>query len=244
MAHTHFGFKTVEDAEKTSLVRGVFNAVASKYDLMNDAMSLGVHRLWKREFISRIRCTPSMRCLDVAGGTGDIGFSLLQKGVGHVTLCDINQEMLNAGKARALDKNIREPFDWLCANAESLPLPSNNYHLYTISFGIRNVTHIDAALKEAHRVLAPGGRFMCLEFSYVKNDTLRAMYDRYSFGLIPKLGKWLAKDEAAYQYLVESIRKFPKPAEFSAMIAQAGFAQVTSHTLSGGVVAIHSGYKL
>ncbi len=244
MSDTHFGFKTVSAEEKPSLVRGVFDAVASRYDIMNDAMSLGAHRFWKQEFVSGIALRPDMKCLDVAGGTGDIAFRLLARNAGHVTVCDINQAMLEEGRKRADDKNILRNIEWLCGNAESLPLPDNQFHLYTIAFGIRNVTHIDKALAEAHRVLMPGGRFMCLEFSHVKSELLAKLYDTYSFSIIPKLGQWIAGDSAPYQYLVESIRQFPDQAKFSKMIGDAGFKQVRHTNLAGGVVAIHSGYKI
>jgi len=244
MSDTHFGFRTVSTDEKTSLVRGVFNAVASKYDVMNDAMSLGAHRLWKHRFVSDIDMRKDMHCLDVAGGTGDIAFRLLEKGAAHVTVCDINQAMLEEGRRRADDKNILTALEWLCGNAESLPLPDNRFHLYTIAFGIRNVTHIDKALKEAHRVLLPGGRFMCLEFSHVTSEPLAKLYDLYSFKVIPRLGKMVAGDDAPYQYLVESIRKFPKQEAFSKMISEAGFKKVRHRNLAGGAVAIHSGYKI
>ncbi len=244
MSSAQFGFRTVEAEEKTSLVKGVFDAVASRYDLMNDAMSFGLHRLWKRAFISEAAVRNSMRCLDVAGGTGDIAFALLKAGAAHVTISDINNAMLNEGRKRADDRGILQKVEWLCANAESLPLPDNGYHLYTIAFGIRNVTHIDKALAEAHRVLAPGGRFLCLEFSKVNMELLARAYDSYSFNVIPKLGKWIAGDGAPYQYLVESIRTFPAQEKFSAMIEKAGFKQVRHINMSGGVVAIHSGYKI
>jgi demethylmenaquinone methyltransferase/2-methoxy-6-polyprenyl-1,4-benzoquinol methylase len=244
MTDTHFGFRTVADTEKTSLVRGVFDAVASKYDIMNDAMSMGLHRLWKHEFVGSVAIRPGMRCLDVAGGTGDIAFRLLARGAEQVTICDINYLMLEEGRKRADNKNLLAGIEWLCGNAESLPLPDNQFHLYTIAFGIRNVTHIDKALAEAHRVLLPGGRFMCLEFSQMPSATLQKLYDAYSFNVIPKLGKLIAGESEPYTYLVESIRKFPDQKRFSAMIADAGFAQVRHTNLAGGVVAIHSGYKI
>jgi demethylmenaquinone methyltransferase/2-methoxy-6-polyprenyl-1,4-benzoquinol methylase len=241
---THFGFRDVSEDEKPSLVREVFNNVAGRYDLMNDAMSLGVHRWWKNVFVAQVDIRPDMRCLDVAGGTGDIAFRLLKKGAAHVTVADINEKMLEEGRARADNVNILQGIEFLCADAENLALPSNHYNLYTIAFGIRNVTHIDKVLKEAHRVIAPGGRFLCLEFSHVKNQTLAKAYDAYSFKVIPKLGKLIAGDAAPYQYLVESIRKFPDQENFTAMIRAAGFEEVRHINLSGGTVAIHSGYKI
>lgn len=244
MSQTHFGFQTVSTEEKTSLVRGVFDAVASRYDVMNDAMSFGLHRWWKREFVANVDMREGMRCLDVAGGTGDIAFKLKARGAEHVTVCDINRKMLEEGRRRADDRNQLYGIEWLCGNAESLPLPDNAFHLYTIAFGIRNVTHIDKALAEAHRVLMPGGRFMCLEFSQVKSEALARLYDSYSFHLIPKIGKVIAGDEASYRYLIESIRRFPPQEKFSGMIRVAGFAQVRHVNLAGGIVAIHSGYKI
>lgn len=244
MADTHFGFRTVSEEEKPSLVREVFDGVASRYDIMNDAMSLGAHRLWKHEFVSQVDIRPGMQCLDVAGGTGDIAFRLLKKGVAHVTVCDINQKMLAEGRARADDANILTGIEFLCADAENLPLPGNGYHLYTIAFGIRNVTHIEKVLSEAHRVLLPGGRFLCLEFSRVTYPLLARAYEAYSFNIIPKMGKLIAGKEEPYRYLVESIRKFPPQEKFAGMIRAAGFERVRYTNLSGGVVAIHSGYKI
>jgi demethylmenaquinone methyltransferase/2-methoxy-6-polyprenyl-1,4-benzoquinol methylase len=244
MTETHFGFRSVDTEEKASLVRGVFDAVASKYDIMNDAMSMGAHRIWKHEFVGMVDIRPGMRCLDVAGGTGDIAFRLLGRGAAHVTISDINHAMLREGQHRADDKNILKGLEWLCADAESMPLPGSEFHLYTIAFGIRNVTHIDKVLSEAHRVLKPGGRFLCLEFSHVQSDLLAKIYDAYSFGVIPKLGKAIAGDAAPYQYLVESIRRFPPQEKFAQMMKDAGFRQVKYTNLVGGVVAIHSGYKI
>jgi len=241
---THFGFRTVSEEAKSSLVRGVFDAVASKYDVMNDAMSFGMHRLWKREFVSGVDMRPGLRCLDVAGGTGDIAFKLLKRGAEHVTICDINDKMLEEGRRRADDRNLITGIEWLCGDAEALPLPDNAFHLYTIAFGIRNVTHIDKVLSEAHRVLRPGGRFMCLEFSQVKSETLARFYEAYSFNVIPKIGKAIAGDSAPYQYLVESIRKFPGQERFAQMIRDAGFSQVRYTNMTGGLVAVHSGYKI
>lgn len=244
MKTTHFGYRTVSEDEKPSLVHEVFDKVASRYDLMNDAMSLGAHRWWKHMFVADIEVRPDMRCLDVAGGTGDIAFRLIKKGAKHVTVADINQAMLNEGRARADNANILHGIEFVCADAENLPMENNSYQLYTIAFGIRNVTHIDKVLAEAHRVLAPGGRFVCLEFSHVKSKTLAKAYDAYSFGVIPKLGQFIAGDAAPYQYLVESIRKFPDQEKFASMIREAGFEQVRYTNLAAGAVAIHSGYKI
>jgi demethylmenaquinone methyltransferase / 2-methoxy-6-polyprenyl-1,4-benzoquinol methylase len=244
MSETSFGFRTVTPEEKTSLVRGVFDSVAARYDLMNDAMSLGMHRLWKRDFVGSVDIRAGMRCLDVAGGTGDIAFRLLERGAEQVTVCDINHTMLAEGQKRADDHNRLRGLEFVCGNAESLPFPDHNFHLYTIAFGIRNVTYIEAALREAHRVLLPGGRFMCLEFSKVHSEMLAKAYDAYSFHVIPRLGGALANDKDSYQYLVESIRKFPSQDDFAAMIRAAGFEQVRYTNMSGGVVAMHSGYKI
>ncbi|MEI6730748.1 MAG: bifunctional demethylmenaquinone methyltransferase/2-methoxy-6-polyprenyl-1,4-benzoquinol methylase UbiE [Pseudomonadota bacterium] len=244
MSNTHFGFKTVAEEEKASLVRGVFNNVASRYDVMNDAMSLGLHRVWKHEFVSGIDIRPTSKCLDVAGGTGDIAFRLLGKGAANVTVCDINQAMLEEGRKRADDKNIIKNIEWTCGNAESLPFPDNSFDFYTIAFGIRNVTRIDKALQEAYRTLNYGGRFLCLEFSHVTSDLFSKIYNSYSFNIIPKLGQMIAGDRDSYQYLVESIRQFPTQDKFSDMISDAGFSRVSYKNLSGGIVAIHSGYKL
>lgn len=259
--NTHFGFETIPQGEKTQRVRGVFNSVASSYDIMNDVMSLGAHRLWKRDFVSGLGLRDGQRVLDVAGGTGDIAFLMRRRADVNVTVCDINHEMLKVGMKRAntsssprrrgsslstLDSRFRgnDSLSWVTGNAECLPLPSNHFDAVTIAFGIRNVTDIPAALREMRRVLKIGGRFACLEFSEVKSDALKPIYDKYSFDLIPRFGEWIAKDKASYQYLVESIRRFPNQKRFKQMIADAGFEQVTHRNLTGGVVAIHQGWKL
>lgn len=241
---THFGYKTVDENEKATLVRGVFDSVASRYDVMNDLMSAGLHRLWKNEMVAMLNPKENMQILDVAGGTGDIAFRIKQKANCHVSVCDINQQMLSEGKSRAYDRNMREGIDWVCGNAESLPLPDSCMDAYTIAFGIRNVTHIDKALDEAYRVLKIGGRFLCLEFSHLQHDLLQKIYDAYSFTAIPRIGKMVTGDGDSYQYLVESIRRFPKQDEFARMIKQAGFANVSYRNLSQGIVAIHSGWKV
>lgn len=244
MGETDFGYRTVNPGEKTSMVRDVFNSVASKYDIMNDAMSMGMHRLWKRDFVGRVDIRPQMQCLDVAGGTGDIAFRLKDRGAQQVTVCDINHAMLCEGRKRADDSNHLHGVEFACGNAESLPFGDSQFHLYTIAFGIRNVTYIDKALAEAYRVLKPGGRFMCLEFSKVKPELLAKAYDAYSFNVIPKLGSMIAGDKESYQYLVESIRMFPTQEAFAEKISAAGFTQARFSNLTGGVVAIHSGYKV
>lgn len=242
--NTHFGFKTVDENEKSTLVRGVFDSVATRYDIMNDLMSAGLHRVWKNEMVNWLSPKAGMKILDVAGGTGDITFRIKEKADCHVTVCDINYQMLREGKNRATDRNIRDGIDWVCGDAENLPLPDNSVDAYTIAFGIRNVTHIDKALSEAYRVLKIGGRFLCLEFSHLQYDFLQKIYDAYSFAAIPRIGKMVTGDSESYQYLVESIRKFPKQDEFVGMISAAGFANVQYRNLSQGVVAIHSGRKI
>lgn len=244
MNTTHFGFKNVPEDEKSSLVKGVFDSVASRYDLMNDLMSGGLHRLWKNEMVGWLNPQPGMKVLDVAGGTGDIAFRILKKAPCDITILDINQQMLDEGKNRAIDHNILSGIEWTCADAESLPLPDLYYDAYTIAFGIRNVTHIDKALAEAYRVLKPGGRFLCMEFSHVPNEWLQKIYDAYSFHAIPQIGQWVTGNKDAYQYLVESIRKFPKQEAFADMIRKAGFGNVQYRNLTQGVVAIHSARRL
>lgn len=257
---THFGFETVNEEEKTGKVYEVFENVAKSYDTMNDAMSFGIHRLWKDIFIDRLGPTHDTKLLDVAGGTGDIAFRFLnyvdklppntlsEHCAPHVTVADINRAMLDVGEQRARDlfkvpvPNPRLRF--LEANAEELPIESDSYSAYTIAFGIRNVTRIDKALSEAYRVLKPGGRFLCLEFSHVNNSMLQWAYDQYSFQVIPVMGQLIAGQWKPYQYLVESIRQFPNQEEFKSMIESAGFQYVTYENLTFGVVAIHSGFKL
>jgi ubiquinone/menaquinone biosynthesis methyltransferase len=240
---THFGFRKVATDEKEKLVRGVFDGVASKYDVMNDLMSGGLHRLWKNDMVGWLSPREGMKILDVAGGTGDIAFRMAEYAPCEVTVCDINQQMIIEGRDRALDRNLRKGLSWMCANAESLPFADNSWDAYTIAFGIRNVTHIDKALSEAYRVLQPGGRFMCLEFSHLAHDWLQKMYDTYSFNVIPRVGEWVTGNGEPYQYLVESIRQFPKQEEFKRMIEQAGFGNVQYRNLTQGVVAIHSARK-
>jgi demethylmenaquinone methyltransferase/2-methoxy-6-polyprenyl-1,4-benzoquinol methylase len=251
---THFGFTDVPWEEKQSRVRDVFERVAGKYDIMNDAMSMGVHRLWKREFVAQLPLRPEIRMLDLAGGTGDIAFRMLERAENaklpmQITLCDINAEMLKVGEARAQDKNWTgtsgdERLKFVCGNAEKLPFPDAHFDIVTIAFGIRNVTDIPAALREAHRVLKPGGIFTSLEFSNVEPAPLQKLYDLYSFTMIPRMGQLIAQDKDSYQYLVESIRKFPDRKRFAAMIAEAGFHRVSAQALSAGVVAIHRGWKV
>lgn len=235
-----FGFKEVEVAQKQPLVQQVFSSVAPKYDLMNDLMSFGLHRLWKKEMLKEINPAPHEKLLDVAGGTGDISHLFLQKGGLDATVADLNKNMLAQGRIKFPESNI----NWVHANAEGLPFEDNSFDYYSISFGIRNVTHIDKALKEAYRTLKIGGKFVCLEFSNVSNDTIRKLYDWYSFNLIPKIGSKIAGDKEAYQYLVESIRKFPPASKFEFMMKQAGLELVEYRKLTFGVVAIHTAYKV
>jgi demethylmenaquinone methyltransferase/2-methoxy-6-polyprenyl-1,4-benzoquinol methylase len=246
---THFGFRTVEEDAKQGMVHSVFEKVAERYDLMNDLMSGGLHRPWKDAMIAWLAPPKSARPyahIDVAGGTGDVAFRLLDRAGphAHVTLCDINPHMLGVGKARAEAGGYKERTEITCGNAESLPFPDKSFDSYTIAFGIRNVTHIDRALAEAYRVLKPGGRFLCLEFSQMVLPGIDKIYDAYSFAVIPRMGGWVTGDPDPYQYLVESIRQFPDQERFAAMIREAGFARVQYRNLSGGVAAIHSGWRL
>lgn len=240
-----FGETPVTPEEKTHKVHGVFEGVAKNYDLMNDLMSGGIHRLWKDSFIRRIRPRAGLRYLDVAGGTGDIAFKIRQKtGPGtEITLCDLTYNMLSVGRDRAIDKGWLNDFEWVTGNAETLPFPDSHFDVYTISFGLRNVTHIDDALKEAYRVLKPGGRFFCLEFSHVENPLLAKAYDLYSFNVIPRIGALVAKDRDSYQYLVESIRKFPSQRNLRSRLLDAGFDRAEYSNLTGGVACIHSAVK-
>ena len=236
-----FGYETVDADEKTRRVGEVFSGVARKYDLMNDAMSGGMHRLWKDRFVRRVKPQPGEVILDMAGGTGDIAFRLAAAGA-EVTVADINQEMLDVGVARAMQRGI-DGLVWSRQNAEALSYPDRMFDAYTIAFGIRNVTHIDKALAEAHRVLKYGGRFYCLEFSTTEWPGFRDAYDFYSHKLVPQIGKAIAGDADSYRYLIESIRRFPTMPQFEAMIRQAGFVRTRVEPILGGLVAIHSGWK-
>ena len=242
-AGTHFGFRTVGWDEKTALVRGVFDSVAGRYDLMNDLMSLRVHRLWKRAMMDWLAPRPGMQLLDVGGGTGDIARRFLDRGGGGVTVVDINYDMLAVGRDRTIDAGRVADIRWVCGDAERLPIPDAAVDAYTIAFAIRNVTRIPAALREARRVLKPGGRFLCLEFSRVAVPVLDRIYDAYSFGMLPRLGALVAGDREAYQYLAESIRRFPPQQAFAGMIADAGLALVKVRNLSGGIAALHSAWR-
>ena len=242
---THFGFREVGTAEKSGLVRGVFDSVARRYDLMNDVMSAGMHRLWKSAMIDWLAPRPEMTLLDVAGGTGDIAFRFLKRAGGaRAIVCDINESMLTVGRDRAVNRGLLDGIDWLCGNAEALPLADRSVSAYTIAFGIRNVTHIERALAEARRVLRPGGRFLCLEFSRLTVGALEPLYDLYSFKAIPAIGQWITDDRESYEYLVESIRRFPDQQRFAEMIAAAGLSQVKVRNLSGGIAAMHSAWRI
>jgi demethylmenaquinone methyltransferase/2-methoxy-6-polyprenyl-1,4-benzoquinol methylase len=246
---THFGFKDVPLGDKQTLVNDVFHSVASRYDLMNDLMSGGLHRVWKDIMINALNPPKGDRpfaLLDVAGGTGDISFRAAKAaGPGfHATVCDINSGMLDVGRERAAKRHLETQVDFVEGNAEALAFADRSFDAYTIAFGIRNVPQINLALAEAYRVLKPGSRFLCLEFSTVEMPGLDRIYDLFSFKVIPPLGRMVTGDAESYQYLVESIRKFPKPAAFADMIRDAGFSRVSWQTLSGGIVALHSGWRL
>ena len=236
-----FGYETVDAEEKTRRVGAVFSGVARKYDVMNDAMSGGLHRLWKNSFVRRVKPQPGEAILDMAGGTGDIAFRLAAAGA-EVTVADINQDMLDVGVERAMERGI-DGLVWSRQNAEALTYPDRMFDAYTIAFGIRNVTHIDQALAEAHRVLKYGGRFFCLEFSTTEWPGFKDAYDFYSHKMVPQLGKAIAGDAESYRYLIESIRRFPAMPEFERMIREAGFVRTKVEPILGGLVAIHSGWK-
>ena len=242
---THFGFETVPEAEKAKKVQGVFTSVASKYDVMNDVMSLGVHRIWKEAMMDWLAPRPSQKLLDVAGGTGDISFKFLNRaGFGHATVLDITENMLIEGRKRAEANQVLDSLNWVVGDAMALPFADNSFNVYTISFGIRNVTRPQEALNEAFRVLRPGGRLMVLEFSQIPVPLVQKAYDFYSFNVIPRMGKLIANDRDSYQYLIESIRKFPNQETFLSMVRQAGFENANYRNLSLGIAALHSGWKI
>lgn len=241
-----FGFAEVPRGEKARLVRGVFDSVADRYDLMNDLMSGGLHRFWKAALIAELAPRPGERLIDVAGGTGDVAFRAQARAKGRldVVVVDANAQMVAVGRNRALDRGIPGAIAWATGDAERLPLPDGCADAVTISFGLRNVTDRAAALRDMRRVLRPGGRFLCLEFSHVGQPSLAEFYDRYSFAVIPALGRLAANDAESYRYLVESIRRFPRQAELAAMMETAGFARVSWRDMTGGVVALHKGWRL
>ena len=246
---TSYGFKRVGEGQKQSLVNDVFHKVANRYDLMNDLMSGGLHRAWKDALVTAVnppRGEQPFALIDVAGGTGDIALRVVAAGGAgtRATVCDINGEMLAVGRERAAERGLDQTVAFVEGNAEALPFPDRSFDAYTIAFGIRNVPRIEAALAEAYRVLKIGGRFLCLEFSTVDVPGLDTLYDLYSFNVIPALGRSVAGDAEAYRYLVESIRRFPKPNDFAATIGAAGFRRVGAQPLTGGVVALHSGWRL
>ncbi len=246
---THFGYRSVPLAEKQALVDEVFTSVARRYDLMNDLMSGGLHRAWKDALVSAVKPPHNGRAftvLDVAGGTGDVAFRLARAGGRgtRVTVCDINPDMLEVGRQRAVERDLAESVSFMEGNAEALPFPDKSFDAYTIAFGIRNVPRIDLALGEAFRVLRPGGHFLCLEFSHVDVPGFDRLYDLYSFNVIPALGRMVAGDAESYRYLAESIRQFPPPIIFADMIRAAGFHRVKFTRMTGGIVALHSGWRL
>ncbi|MDJ1017370.1 MAG: bifunctional demethylmenaquinone methyltransferase/2-methoxy-6-polyprenyl-1,4-benzoquinol methylase UbiE [Paracoccaceae bacterium] len=242
---THFGARDVPEDDKAGLVHGVFSSVASKYDVMNDVMSIGIHRLWKDAMMDWLAPLRGQRLLDVAGGTGDIAFRFLKRAPGATAVVlDLTESMLAEGRKRAEAQQLAGQLDWIPGDAMALPFEDNTFDVYTISFGIRNVTRIPDALSEAFRVLKPGGRLMVLEFSQLPNPALQSAYDLYSFNVIPRMGKAIANDRESYQYLVESIRRFPDQETFLGMIRDAGFEQAKYRNLSMGIAALHSGWKL
>jgi demethylmenaquinone methyltransferase / 2-methoxy-6-polyprenyl-1,4-benzoquinol methylase len=246
---THFGYRAVAMRDKQALVDDVFDRVARRYDLMNDLMSGGLHRTWKDALVTAVNppaCERPFAMIDVAGGTGDVAFRVIGAGGANtrVTICDINAEMLSIGRERARQRGVAAQLSFIEGNAEALPFKDKHYDAYTIAFGIRNVPRIEAALAEAYRVLKPGSRFVCLEFSTVDVPGLDVLYDFYSFSVIPALGRAVVGDGEAYRYLVESIRRFPKPQAFADLISAAGFKRVSFRLLTGGIVAMHSGWRL
>ena len=242
----NFGFKKVSKKEKPVLVNKVFDSVAFRYDLMNDLMSAGLHRLWKDSFIDWLAPRKNTHLLDVAGGTGDIAFRFIKrtKNQATVTILDRNENMLKEGKRRSDEGQIETVLEWVCGDAMKLPFEDEVFDYYTISFGIRNVLDLKRCLSEAFRVLKPGGRIMILEFSKVENQTINKIYDAFSFNVVPRLGKLIANDAESYQYLIESIRKFPSQEKLVSLVTEAGFRQVKYRNLTQGVVAMHSGWKV
>ncbi|ABV89103.1 bifunctional demethylmenaquinone methyltransferase/2-methoxy-6-polyprenyl-1,4-benzoquinol methylase UbiE [Shewanella pealeana] len=242
---THFGYKTVEAEKKADMVAGVFHSVAAKYDIMNDVMSFGIHRMWKRFTIESAGARPGMKVLDLAGGTGDLTakFSRIVGETGQVTLADINDSMLKVGREKLRDKGIVGNVNYVQANAEALPFPDNHFDIITIAFGLRNVTNKDAAIASMLRVLKPGGKLLVLEFSKPQHEIMRKIYDIYSFKVLPKMGSLITKDADSYEYLAESIRMHPDQDTLKQMMEDAGFEQVNYTNMTDGIVALHKGYK-
>lgn len=242
---THFGTRTVREEEKAGLVRDLFSDVANKYDIMNDVMSVGIHRVWKEAMMDWLAPRPGQKLLDVAGGTGDVSFKFLKRaGQAHATVCDLTEGMLVEGRKRAEAEALADSLDWVVGDAMALPFEDNTFDVYTISFGIRNVTRPQDALNEAYRVLKPGGRLMVLEFSQLPNPMMQKAYDLYSFNVIPRMGQVIANDRDSYQYLVESIRNFPDQETFLDMVRAAGFEQAKYRNLTMGIACLHSGWKI
>lgn len=239
-----FGYRNVAKHEKKPLVKQVFESVAGKYDIMNDVMSLGVHRIWKRIFMTMLAPQPGLKLLDLAGGTGDITFGWLKRGGGHAILSDINEAMLTVGRDRAIKSGLIDGLDVCVIDAENIPLPNASMDRISMAFGLRNCTDKDAVLREVRRVLKPGGRFHCLEFSQVNIEALSLLYDQWSFKILPRMGQMIAGDAESYQYLAESIRMFPPQEELVEMMRHAGLERVSYRNLSGGIVAIHTGWRL
>jgi len=239
-----FGFTSVPRAEKATLVRGVFARVARRYDLMNDLMSLGIHRVWKRDFVAALDPRPNAALLDLAGGTGDITFGWRRRGGGPAVLSDVNEAMLRVGRDRATAHGLLAGISFAVIDAERIALPDRSVDRVSIAFGLRNCTDKDAVLAEARRVLRPGGRFLCLEFSRLRIEALSPLYEAWSFSVLPRLGAAVAKDEGSYRYLAESIRTFPDQETLAGMMTAAGFGQVRWRDLSGGIAAIHAGTRL
>ena len=241
---THFGYTEVTEDKKASMVHDVFSSVASHYDLMNDLMSVGIHRRWKMDLIRAINPAIGYNIVDVGGGTGDISLGVLKKKICQVTVCDINEKMVHVGRDKAINKGVLNVPNWICGDAAALPFPESYADVYVTAFCLRNVTRLEDVLFEARRILKPGGHFLCLEFSKLNLRFLDGLYDLYSFEVLPFLGQIVAGDRSAYQYLVESIRKFPNQETFSEMIVEAGLNQVSYRNLSGGIAAIHSAWRL
>jgi demethylmenaquinone methyltransferase/2-methoxy-6-polyprenyl-1,4-benzoquinol methylase len=244
-----FGFKTVSESEKPGLVRALFDNVAARYDLMNDLLSAGVHRLWKDALVDLLEPRPGLAYLDVAGGTGDIARRIAERlsrteTPSSILVLDSSSRMIEEGRSRALDRGLLHGLRWVLGEAERLPLAERSIDAYTVAFGVRNLTRIDEALAETYRVLKPGGRFLCLEFCPAVHPALAPLYEAYSFRLVPLLGALVQHDRASYEYLVESIRRFPPPQRFAAMIEAAGLSRVRVRKLSGGIAALHSAWRL